>query len=493
VTAPLRIALGAAAPPVDAAIVAGDEGTWLTLSAPPADAGDARIHGTPGAVLGGWGIVEALGRGAGRVRVDPVAPGGRVAGLAAWRFGWDREAWDQLAGGVVAGLALDAGGPGTVVAVAADGSFVLEEPSPAAVVDLVLRAVVRAGLTGPELVEPDAAVRLATVRVEKADAGGVRVHAVRGMPGPDVGLVRDHTVSAWTASATLAVLGPDVDERLGRLAQALPAAVELRVRRRGYPDPVTFAEASDDVVVTATAADAAHAQDYVIAALATIGATAPTGLWVTGRPSPAVPAGEGPVSRVPTSGISHAVVLAGDTIEIPPAPTTPPPLARRSPDPAAAGRRRPASVSTHPETIAALRDDLRRRRLAAGPADDESVHWDAQPTRRVPLGRVARARSAPTADGRGPAVGVVFQVDTDDAYDWLEWYLTTARLETLLPRGDQAGAVTRVELPNVNALGFVIRAALTTPAEHLADYLGVREADVPRALYPSSALRTSAT
>ena len=53
--------------------------------------------------------------------------------------------------------------------------------------------------------------------------------------------------------------------------------------------------------------------------------------------------------------------------------------------------------------------------------------------------------------------------------------------------------MTRVELPNVNALAVVIRAETAAPPEHLGEYLRSRDAELPQELYWSSALRTSAT
>jgi hypothetical protein len=76
-------------------------------------------------------------------------------------------------------------------------------------------------------------------------------------------------------------------------------------------------------------------------------------------------------------------------------------------------------------------------------------------------------------------------------FDWMRSYLTTERLRNLLPEA-AALPIHRYELPNLNALNFVITgllgdgaAASTRPdpqAKGLAEYLRSRYAEVPAAL-----------
>ena len=64
---------------------------------------------TANAYLGGWGIAEALARGADVVITGRVTDASLVVGPAAWRFGWGRDDWDRLASAVVAGHILECG------------------------------------------------------------------------------------------------------------------------------------------------------------------------------------------------------------------------------------------------------------------------------------------------------------------------------------------------------------------------------------------------
>src|ERR671918_1796979 len=74
--------------------------------------GDRQIL-TANAYVGGWGIVEALDRGADIVITGRVTDAAVVVGPAAWKFGWARDDWDRLAGAVVAGHIIECGAQAT--------------------------------------------------------------------------------------------------------------------------------------------------------------------------------------------------------------------------------------------------------------------------------------------------------------------------------------------------------------------------------------------
>jgi len=109
---------------------------------------------------------------------------------------------------------------------------------------------------------------------------------------------------------------------------------------------------------------------------------------------------------------------------------------------------------------------------------------EAATTERVPLGRVAGARSG---DKGGNANLGVF-ARTDRAFEWLAGFLTIARLKVLLPEVDPL-FVERYELPNIRSLNFVIEGLLEegvaassridAQAKSLGEWLRARYVDVP--------------
>jgi hypothetical protein len=80
---------------------------------------------------------------------------------------------------------------------------------------------------------------------------------------------------------------------------------------------------------------------------------------------------------------------------------------------------------------------------------------------------------------------------SDEAYEWLAWYLTPARLRELVVESAEL-RVDRYELANLRALNFVVHgilgegvAATTRPdaqAKSLGEFLRSRSAEIPRSL-----------
>ncbi|HKA13518.1 MAG TPA: acyclic terpene utilization AtuA family protein, partial [Myxococcota bacterium] len=70
---------------------------------------DASAFLTANAYFGGWGIADALARGADIVITGRVTDAAVVCGPAAWHHGWSRADWDALAGAVAAGHVIECG------------------------------------------------------------------------------------------------------------------------------------------------------------------------------------------------------------------------------------------------------------------------------------------------------------------------------------------------------------------------------------------------
>ena len=77
------------------------------------------------------------------------------------------------------------------------------------------------------------------------------------------------------------------------------------------------------------------------------------------------------------------------------------------------------------------------------------------PTRDVPLGRIAGARSG----DKGGNANVGFWTKTPDAYLWLEQFLTPDKVRELYPEAARL-EVERFELPNILSMNFVIHGLL---------------------------------
>jgi hypothetical protein len=126
--------------------------------------------------------------------------------------------------------------------------------------------------------------------------------------------------------------------------------------------------------------------------------------------------------------------------------------------------------------------------VVAGPGVSRGAA-PAGPTRRLPLGLVAGARSG---DKGGNATLGIWGRD-DMTYQWLAQYLSVERLRHLIPEAAEL-PVERVELPNLRAVSFVLVgllgqgvAASTRPdpqAKSLGEYVRARLVDIPVGLLP---------
>src|SRR4051812_6458447 len=93
-------------------------GLGLDVAISYVDGDDVRTLGFPGALtanayLGGFGIAAALAGGADVVVTGRVTDASLVVGPAVWWHGWEHEAYDELAGAVVAGHVLECGAQAT--------------------------------------------------------------------------------------------------------------------------------------------------------------------------------------------------------------------------------------------------------------------------------------------------------------------------------------------------------------------------------------------
>lgn len=477
---------------------------------------------TANAYLGGWGIREALHRGADVVVTGRVTDAALVVGAAAAHHGWARTDWDELAGAVVAGHIIECGTqctggnyaffeevpgldyPGFPLAeIANDGSSVItKHPGTGGLVSVgTVTAQLLYEIQGQDYANPDATVRLNSIRLDPDGPDRVRVHGVRGLPGPATTKVAVNYLGGWRNRVTFVLTGLDVEAKAALAERTLWSLVpggrdafdhtDVQLRRTDRANPSTNDEALAELRITVMDRDRDKVgRAFSDRAIEMVLANYP-GLFTTGPPTEASSFGVYWPTTVPAELVDHHVVIRGERIDIPPAPHAPPPLAvRERRTPAEPSGRSGPTVTNHPETLAALLDDLGRRRLAADTGAGAGTHWDELPTVPTPLGRVVGARSG----DKGGNANIGVWARTEDAYDWLSWFLTVDRLRSLMPAETRGLEIQRVELPNLLALNLVIVGLLgrgvaastrTDPqAKGLGEYLRAKIVEVPVELVP---------
>ncbi|MFB9432145.1 acyclic terpene utilization AtuA family protein [Streptoalloteichus tenebrarius] len=430
---------------------------------------------TANAYLGCWGVAECLRAGADVVVTGRVTDASLVVGPAAAHFGWSRDDWDALAGATVAGHVLECGAQATggnysfftelsdvdrpgfpVAEVSADGSAVITKHAGtggAVTVDTVTAQLLYE-IGGAHYAGPDVVARFDTALLTQEGVDRVRISGVRGAPPPPDLKVCVNRLGGFRNATTFVLCGLDVEAKAALARRQLEAAVGpdglvWTLARTDHADADTEETASALLHATIKTPDPARAKAFSRAAIELALASYP-GFHVTAPPTDGTPFGVFSAAFVPQDAVEHRAVLPdGTSVPIPPPPTTTP----LPPDPPVA---RPGP-------------------LPGGP------------TRRVPLGVLAGARSG----DKGGAANLGVWVRSDPAYRWLTHELTTDRLRELLP--EVAGLpVDRHDFPNLRAVNFVVHGLLgdgvasatrfDPQAKALGEWLRSRIVDVPEVL-----------
>ncbi|WP_436843042.1 acyclic terpene utilization AtuA family protein [Streptomyces venezuelae] len=442
---------------------------------------------TANAYLGGAGIAACLDAGADIVLTGRVTDAALVTGPAAAHFGWAPDAYDELAGAVVAGHVLECGPQATggnyaffaeqqakrgadvlrhpgypLAEIHEDGSSVItKHDGTGGFVDVgTVTAQLLYETQGARYAGPDVTARLDTVALTQVGPDRVRIDGVRGEAPPPtlkVGLnrlggFRNEVVFVLTGldiEAKAALVRAQIEDALDR-AKSPPAEVRWELARTDRPDAPTEECASALLRLVVRDADADTVGRALSGAAIELALAGYPGFHVTAPPGKGSP-----------YGVFEAAYVERDTVE----------QVAVLPD----GQRRAVS---HGAVTRVLEDPYPAPLPPPLPPG---------PTRRAPLGLVAGARSG----DKGGDANVGVWVRSDDAWRWLAHELTVERLRQLLP--EAAGLrVVRHDLPNLRALNFVVegllgegvaaQARFDPQAKGLGEWLRARHLDIPEVL-----------
>ena len=447
--------------------------------------GDVSRFITANAYLGCFGIVEALNMGADIVITGRVTDAAVVCGPAAWHHGWSRDNWDALAGAVIAGHVIECGAqvtggnysfftevPGMErvgfpwVEISDDGSSVVGkhdgtggEVSIGTVTSQLLYEI-----ASPRYLGPDVTSRFDTIRLDQIAKDRVRISGAKGEPPPATLKVAMNEIGGYRKDLSVALTGIDIEAKAELVEKAFWVAcpftrddfesVTTKLIRTDKPDPSTNEEAvalwrmtlkdHDERKVGRALADAA-----VEIALATI----PGFFMVGGSPSGGSPFGVYRPAVVPAELVpQYVVMLDGPTTVV------------------------DSVAPSGTAEVTALEGPL--------------VNVPSGPTKRAPLGELFGARSG----DKGGNANVGIFARSDEAWAWLDGFLSIERLRELLPETNDL-QIERYRLPALRSLNFVIHdllqegvAASTRQdgqAKGLGEWLRSRYADIPESLLGS--------
>ena len=427
---------------------------------------------TANAYLGGWGIAACLDAGADIVVTGRVTDAALVVGAAAHHHGWERTAYDEIAGAIAAGHVIECGTQATggnfsffteiadlrrpgfpIAEVAADGSSVITKhpDTGGAVTTETVAAQLLYEVTGARYANPDATLRLDSITLSDDGPDRVRISGVRGeAPPPDL-KVSLNRLGGYRGEVTFVLTGLDIEAKAdlvkSQLAERFPADAQWTLARTDHSDSDAEEAASALLRCVAWSTDAKVVGRAMSGAAVEIALGTYPGAHLTAPPGDASPFGIYEAGWVPAGDVPHIAVLPdGSRVDIaPPADTLP--LAEV------------AKPAMPPYAVAG-------------------------PTRRAPLGLVAGARSG----DKGGSANIGVWARSEATWPWLAATLTTERLRELLPE-TAALTIHRHVLPNLRAINLVVEGILGAgvaqgvrfdpQAKALGEWLRSRHVDIP--------------
>jgi hypothetical protein len=441
---------------------------------------DAKQVLTANAYLGGFGIADALARGADMVVTGRVTDAALVVGPAAWRFGWRRDDWDKLAGAVAAGHIIECGTQATggnysffdevagwasigfpFVEMHADGSFIVgKHPGTGGLVSTgTVTAQLLYEIESPRYFNPDVTARFDTLTLTDLGNDRVRVEGARGEPPPPTTKVAINLSGGHRNSMMVRVPEPHVERKRDIIEETLFEKLGGRERftvadtkliRSDRPDPRHNDQAFAILKITVMDGDAekvgrAFSQTVVEMATANV-----PGLSLMQPPAEAQEYLVYWPALVDSRFIRQRVLVDGEERLIEPL-----------------GEQRPVDIVLPP---------------APAPA-----HVTRGPLVHQHFGRLFGTRSG----DKGGNANLGVWARSPEAHAFLRSYLTVARLKKLLPDLEPY-LIDRHELPNLMALNFYVRGLLgegvasstrlDPQAKTLGEYLRAKLIDIPSTL-----------
>lgn len=430
------------------------------------------------AYLGAWGIVDCLNSGADVVVTGRVTDASVIVGPAAAHFGWARTDHDALAGAVAAGHIIECGTQATggnfsfftevpdlnhpgfpIAEIAADGSSVITKHSGTG--GLVSTDTVTAQLlyeiAGARYPNPDVTLRVDSIQLSTEAPDRVRVSGVRGEAPPPTLKVSLNSIGGFRNATTFVLTGLDIEAKAELIRSQLeshltvrPAELQWTLARSDHPDADTEEAASALLHCVVRDPDPKIVGRQFSSAAVELALASYPGFTSTAPP------GDGQVYGVFKPGYVDAALVPHIAVH-------------------ADGTRVDIAAAT--------------QTLELGSVDDPPLPEtpEAGPTVRVPLGRIAGARSG----DKGGSANVGVWVRSDPGWHWLAHTLTVDKLRELLPETADL-PVTRHLLPNLRAVNFVIdgilgqgvayQARFDPQAKGLGEWLRSRHLDIPERL-----------
>ena len=236
---------------------------------------------TANVYLGAWGIKEALDNDADIVVCPRVTDAAVVIGPAAWKFNWDRNNYDALAGALAAGHIIECGCQATggnyaffkevpsfdnvgypIAEIEENGNFTItKHPNTGGLVSVgTVTAQLLYEISSPSYINPDVIAHFDTLKIEEIAKDRVYVSGCRGSSPPSSHKVCINLASGYRNGMEIILTGLDIEEKakvftdtlfnsIGGMDQFDEVSIDLHQTQKNNPKTNEEAMASLNISV----------------------------------------------------------------------------------------------------------------------------------------------------------------------------------------------------------------------------------------------------
>lgn len=428
------------------------------------------------AYLGCWGIKKALDEGADIVICPRVTDAAVVMGPAAWKFNWQPDQYDQLAGALAAGHIIECGAQATggnysffkevpsfrnigypIAEIKEDGSFyITKHPNTGGLVSAgTVTAQLLYEISSPKYLNPDVAAHFDKLSIEEIAENKVYVANHFGSPPPNTLKVCMNNAGGFKNTMELIITGLDIEEKAkiftDELVESLGGEelyddISIQLIRTDKPDAQTNEEAMATLKISVKSQDPVLAGRLFSAKVVELGLANYPGWTVQSDINSGSPFIEYWPTSIQRQRVQEIVHINGKSLKI---------------------------------------EQAQHESEQNIEADDFEVMTIDGDLSEIQLGRIYGTRSG---DKGGCANLGVWAKDME-SFNYLYSYLTVDKFKELLPDLAQYH-IERFHLPNIFSLNFFIRGILGNgvssndrrdgQAKSLGEYLGSKTINCPK-------------
>ena len=436
---------------------------------------------TANAYLGAWGIKEALDKGADIVVCPRVTDAAVVIGPAAWKFNWERDNYDSLAGALAAGHIIECGCQATggnyaffkevksfdnigypIAEIYEDGSFfITKHPNTGGLVSCgTVTAQLLYEINAPAYVNPDVIAHFDTLKIEEVEEDRVYVSGCRGSSPPDKHKVCINLAGGFRNGMEIILTGLDIEAKAKVFTDALFNSVggkkqfdevSIQLHRTDKENPITNEEAMASLLVSVKSKDQNLVGRLFSAKIIELALANIPGFFAQGGVKPSGPVIVYWPSLVNSRHIKEKVHIDGKEIEVIP------------------------TSQLKLDEIYYQKEPIKIKKIKK--EDEKQIYF----------GEIYGTRSG----DKGGCANLGVWAKNSDSFAFLHNFLTVKKLKELLPDLNQF-KIERFELANINSLNFYIHDILQDgissndkkdgQAKSLGEYLRAKKIKVPQSI-----------